>query len=376
MFRYRALRDALSERASKLVRRARVGPDDPPQTFWALREVSLDIPRGQVVGVIGRNGAGKSTLLKILSRITSPTEGGADLYGRVGSLLEVGTGFHPELTGRENIFLNGAILGMRRSEVLRLAFAVAAHLETDILFVDEVLAVGDAEFQRKCLDKMQNVVRDGRTIMFVSHNMAAVKSLCQRAVLFDGGRVVRDGAVDEVVDAYLATGRVAADDGFVPNDVPRSGTGEARLRRVLIRDQSIASVSQVYLGDTFTVDMEFEVATAVRDAVVGVGLSSLDGVRFASTYSIDGGGEPWSFAPGRHRVSVDLDVVLLPRRYALDIVITRTDGYEIDYVQQVLDFTAVGVARAGRDNYPWPTVHGYVRPRSAWRRPEPVEASV
>ena len=401
MFRYRALRDTLAERASTLVRRVRRGAGDPPETFWALRDVSLEVPRGQVVGVIGRNGAGKSTLLKILSRITKPTEGGADLYGRVGSLLEVGTGFHPELTGRENIFLNGAILGMRRSEVLRnfdaivdfsgigtfldtpvkryssgmyvrLAFAVAAHLETEILFVDEVLAVGDAEFQRRCLDKMQNVVRDGRTIIFVSHNMAAVKSLCQRAVLFHAGRVAQDGPVDAVVDAYLATGRVSADDGFVPDDVPRSGTGEARLRRIVIRDASVASASQIYLGDPFTVEMEFEVTAPVKDAVIGVGLSSLDGVRFATTYNIDGGGQPWSFAPGRHRIAVELDMVLLPRRYTIDVVITRTDGYEIDFVQQVLDFVAVGVARSGRDTHPWPTVHGYVRPKSAWRQPEQV----
>ncbi len=399
------LRHVIESAVRSPFRKRQEAPKRTKEEFWALQDVSFDIRQGEAVAVVGRNGSGKSTLLKLVSRITAPTRGRIRYKGRVASLLEVGTGFHPELTGRENIFMNAALLGMRRAEIrrkfdeivafsevekfldtpvkryssgmyVRLAFGVAAHLEPEILLVDEVLAVGDATFQKKCLGKMGDVVQQGRTIMFVSHNMAAVKSLCQRAVLFDGGRVVRDGAVDDVVDAYLATGRVSADDGFVPNDVPRSGTGEARLRRVLIRDQSIASVSQVYLGDTFTVDMEFEVTTAVRDAVVGVGLSSLDGVRFASTYSIDGGGEPWSFAPGRHRVSVDLDVVLLPRRYALDIVITRTDGYEIDYVQQVLDFTAVGVARAGRDNYPWPTVHGYVRPRSAWRQPEPVEAAV
>ena len=192
-----------------------------------------------------------------------PTEGDADLYGRVGSLLEVGTGFHPELTGRENIYLNGAILGMRRAEIarkfdaivdfsgvarfldtpvkryssgmyVRLAFAVAAHLETEILLVDEVLAVGDAEFQRKCLDKMQTVVREGRTVLFVSHNMAAVKSLCQRAVLLDGGRVRRDGPVDEVVDAYLSSATPIAEDGRISDDAPRAGSGGARFRRVMV----------------------------------------------------------------------------------------------------------------------------------------------
>src|SRR5438477_9883321 len=201
------------------------------ETFWALRDVSFDVKRGEVVGIIGRNGAGKSTLLKILSRITQPTTGEIDLYGRVGSLLEVGTGFHSELTGRENIFLNGAILGMSRGEIrkqfdaivdfagvekfldtpvkhyssgmyMRLAFAVAAHLKSEILIVDEVLAVGDQEFQRKCLGKMRDVASDGRTVVLVSHNMAAVTSLCSRAVVLRAGRVAYAGGIDHAVAEY------------------------------------------------------------------------------------------------------------------------------------------------------------------------------
>jgi lipopolysaccharide transport system ATP-binding protein len=397
MFRYRALRDALAESAARLVRRRRGGAAGSRQLFWALRDVTLDVPRGQVVAVIGRNGAGKSTLLKILSRITRPTVGGADIYGRVGSLLEVGTGFHPELTGRENIFLNGAILGMRRGEVqnnfdaivdfsgiaqfldtpvkryssgmyVRLAFAVAAHLETEILFVDEVLAVGDAEFQRKCLDKMQSVVRDGRTIVFVSHNMAAVKSLCQRAVLFDAGRVVRDGAVDAVVDAYLSTGRAAAADGVVPAGAPRTGSGEARLRQLFLHDGNGQPASQLYLGDRVSVEMTFEVIEPLSDVVVAVGVSSLDGVRAATVYSTALGQPAWSFEPGLHQVTAEIDVALMPRQYTLDVAIARTGGNEIDYVQQAFDFTALAVARSGPDSYPWSTVHGYVRPPAHWRR--------
>jgi lipopolysaccharide transport system ATP-binding protein len=205
------------------------------RTFWALRDVSFEIQPGEVVGIIGRNGAGKSTLLKILARITEPTVGYADLYGRVGSLLEVGTGFHPELTGRENIFLNGAILGMPRREIerkfdqivafseietfidtmvkhyssgmyMRLAFAVAAHLEPEILLIDEVLAVGDLEFQRKCLGKMEDVSRLGRTVVFVSHNMSAVTRLCSRAVLLDHGRVIASGPTPAVVAEYVFKG--------------------------------------------------------------------------------------------------------------------------------------------------------------------------
>src|SRR4051794_10724945 len=203
------------------------------RTFWALRDLTVDIAPGEVVGVIGRNGAGKSTLLKVLSRITEPTEGEVDLYGRVGCLLEVGTGFHSELTGRDNIFLSGAVLGMRRAEItrkfddivafaevaafldtpikhyssgmtMRLAFSVAAHLDPEILIIDEVLAVGDAAFQEKCLGKMGDAARQGRTILFVSHNMAAVRSLCRRVLLLDGGRILMDGGVDACISRYLA----------------------------------------------------------------------------------------------------------------------------------------------------------------------------
>jgi lipopolysaccharide transport system ATP-binding protein len=225
-------------RASKLLRGQATGAAELDETIWALRGVSFEVGRGEVVGVIGHNGAGKSTLLKVLSQITEPTVGFAEIHGRVGSLLEVGTGFHPELTGRENVYLNGAILGMTRSEIvskfdeivdfsgiekfidtpvkhyssgmaLRLAFSVAAHLEPEILLVDEVLAVGDAEFQRKCLGKMGDVAQAGRTILLVSHNMAAITDLCERALLLDAGRVTAEGNPAEVVAQYLAAGGIA-----------------------------------------------------------------------------------------------------------------------------------------------------------------------
>src|SRR5688500_6015076 len=224
--RYKTARDSLAG----LFRRGAKAPSK--ETIWALQDVSFEASHGEAIGIIGRNGAGKSTLLKILSRITEPTAGVARLYGRVGSLLEVGTGFHPELTGRENIFLNGAILGMRRAEIarkldeivafseieqfldtpvkryssgmyVRLAFAVAAHLDTDVMIVDEVLAVGDAKFQRKCLDKMEDVGRHGRTVLFVSHNLSLVTRLCPRAVLLENGRVSADGGAHDVVRRYL-----------------------------------------------------------------------------------------------------------------------------------------------------------------------------
>src|SRR6202140_645996 len=234
---HRSLQDMVTEallspfrRAARMLGRP-AGAADLDQTFWAVRDVSLEVKHGEIVGIVGRNGAGKSTLLKILSRITEPTEGWGDIYGRVGSLLEVGTGFHPELTGRENLFLNGAILGMKKIEIerkfdeivafaaiekfidmpvkhyssgmyVRLAFAVAAHLEPEILLVDEVLAVGDTAFQRKCLGKMSEVSRQGRTVVLVSHQMNQIRRLCHRVVWVDGGHIRMTGAAHEVVSAY------------------------------------------------------------------------------------------------------------------------------------------------------------------------------
>ncbi|MFU8773615.1 MAG: ABC transporter ATP-binding protein, partial [Anaerolineales bacterium] len=237
---YQTLRDSLAAAitaplrgAKSLLRSSDGGQSQPSDRIWALRDVSFEVQRGQILGIIGRNGAGKSTLLKILSRVTEPTEGLAEIRGRVGSLLEVGTGFHPELTGRENIYLNGAILGMKRTEIdqkfdeivgfsevekfidtpvkryssgmyLRLAFAVAAHLEPEILVVDEVLAVGDAEFQRKCLGKMTDVAQEGRTVLFVSHNMSAILRLTEETLLLDQGHLVLRAPTAEVVDAYIS----------------------------------------------------------------------------------------------------------------------------------------------------------------------------
>lgn len=260
--RYVALRDVLSRQARSLGRRIfrrKTEHETRYEEFWALRDVDFQVRRGECVGIVGRNGAGKSTLLKVLSRITEPTVGGFRCRGRIASLLEVGTGFHPELTGRENIYLNGAILGMRREEIrrkfdeivafseidnfldtpvkyyssgmyTRLAFAVAAHLEPEILVVDEVLAVGDAAFQKKCLGKMSEVAHGGRTVLFVSHNMQAVTTLCNSAVLLRKGRVVRTGSAAEVVSAYLSEGEHTADTSWRGRD----GDDNLALRSVEI----------------------------------------------------------------------------------------------------------------------------------------------
>jgi homopolymeric O-antigen transport system ATP-binding protein len=286
---YHTLRDVVTDAVKLPFRRRRAhSSSNGDETISALRDVSFEIRPGETVGIIGRNGAGKSTLLKILSRITEPTTGRADLYGRVASLLEVGTGFHFELTGRENIFLNGAILGMRRAEIkrrfdeivsfaeiekfidtpvkhyssgmyLRLAFAVAAHLEPEILIVDEVLAVGDARFQRKCLNKMQAIGDGGRTVLFVSHDMSAVTRLCPRTILLDGGRVLRDGSSHEVVGAYLSSdlGTTAAREW--PDLTRAPGNDIVRLRAVRVRAEDGGVTNAVDIRRPVGVEMEFEV---------------------------------------------------------------------------------------------------------------------
>jgi lipopolysaccharide transport system ATP-binding protein len=406
-FQYEALRDQIADAGRSLMRSLRgiAAESRPSPTFWALSNVSFEIPRGQVVGIIGRNGAGKSTLLKILARITRPTEGYADLYGRVGSLLEVGTGFHPELTGRENILLNGAILGMRRAEIarsfdaivdfsgvaafldtpvkryssgmyVRLAFAVAAHLETEILLVDEVLAVGDAEFQRRCLGKMQDVVRHGRTVLFVSHNMAAVKSLCERVVLLANGRVVADGHVDDVVDGYLTAAPITGSDGRIPENAPRVGSGEAKFRAVTCTTADGSTRHELYMGEPMRLNVDFEVASAVPDAVVEIGISTLDGTRVATMFSVDEGRAPERLSRGSWRVQLDLSATLLPRSYVVDVGLHRASfGSTIDWVERVTEFTVLGISSSGADKYFATQTRGFFRPAARWSLEEAKETN-
>jgi lipopolysaccharide transport system ATP-binding protein len=273
---------------------------------WALEDVSFELKRGEVLGIVGRNGAGKSTLLKILSRITDPTRGRAEVRGRVGSLLEVGTGFHPELSGRDNVYLNGSILGMDRGYIdrrfeeivefsgverfidtpvkryssgmyLRLAFAVAAHLEPDILIVDEVLAVGDAAFQKKCLGKLGSVAQEGRTILFVSHNMAAVRALCHTALLIEGGRVAVSGSVDRVVEHYL-NDNDASDAVVVWGPDSPYQTHEIRLLRAAVTDEAGQPAALLDCGRPFLMEVEYEVLSPLAGVRVGMMLRNDEGV--------------------------------------------------------------------------------------------------
>ncbi len=279
----------------------------PRENFWALEDVSFDVQPGECVGIIGRNGAGKSTLLKILSRITAPSVGRAQITGRVGSLLEVGTGFHPELTGRENVFLNGAILGMRRGEIrrrfesivdfagveqfidtpvkryssgmyVRLAFAVAAHLESEVLIVDEVLAVGDLEFQRKCLGKMQDVASSGRTVLFVSHNMSAVQRLCKRGVLLRRGKVAAAGEIDDVVSEYLSYLRDSAATAFSEDNPERLGSGAVRVTTARILDELGHPTRHLRAGRPATFEFHYRNPASARSANIFMTLYNQLGV--------------------------------------------------------------------------------------------------
>ena len=316
---YRTLREALMDLAKTPVRRFRTGSaHSQVEDFWALEDVSLQIRPGEVVGVVGRNGAGKSTLLKILSRVTKPTTGRVTLNGRVGSLLEVGTGFHPELTGRENIYLNGAILGMSRREItskfdeivefaeisqfldtpvkryssgmyVRLAFAVAAHLEPEILLVDEVLAVGDAAFQRKCLGKMGQVARQGRTILFVSHNMAAITRLCERALWLERGRLHDSGDAEQIVARYLASG--SADGGEVTygaNGHKAPGSEYIKLEAIRVRGSDGLVTSSLDVRLQFTLEVQYRVLRRASNLRVGVRLNAHDGTALLSSTDMDG----------------------------------------------------------------------------------------
>ena len=312
--RYRTLRESLVETfRAPFRRREKPGaPSRQATDFWALRDVSFEVRRGEVLGIIGRNGAGKSTLLKVLSRITEPTTGRIRIGGRVASLLEVGTGFHPELTGRENIFLNGAILGMHRAEIkakfdeivafaevekfldtpvkryssgmyVRLAFAVAAHLEPEILIVDEVLAVGDVDFQRKCLGKMQDVAKgQGRTVLFVSHNMGAVRSLCSTGIVMRQGKIILKSNIAEAVDGYLAaTDTQGAIITWEKASAPAASY--IRFRRAFIRNASGEQALEIDNTEPFDLCLEYEVLSAATNLRIGFFMQTAEGTNLCGS---------------------------------------------------------------------------------------------
>jgi lipopolysaccharide transport system ATP-binding protein len=370
--RYVALRDVIGREIRNIARKSldmmrgrQVLHGDEIEEFWALRDVNFEIKQGEVVGIIGRNGAGKSTLLKILSRITEPTEGRVLLRGRVGSLLEVGTGFHAELTGRENIYLNGAILGMTRREIakkfdeivafaeverfldtpvkryssgmyVRLAFAVAAHLEPDILIVDEVLAVGDTEFQQKCLGKMDDVSRhEGRTVLLVSHNLGVINKLCRKAIWLDQGCIRQSGLPGELVKAYLGQNILGHDRIVRLDDLPRRWAEANELRLKSLEWLCDLPLKQ---GEELKARIVFETHAPVANIAMGIGFSDLTGNRVL-TYDTDlrDGYRPSLPRPGVYSVDVEISALpLQPYAYGLDVGCRAGDSYALDYIPTAL----------------------------------------
>ena len=366
----------------------------PSEDFWALKDVSFEVKQGDILGIIGRNGAGKSTLLKILSRITEPTVGQVRIRGRVSSLLEVGTGFHPELTGRENIFLNGAILGMTRAEIarnfdgivdfagieqfldtpvkhyssgmyVRLGFAVAAHLEPEILIVDEVLAVGDAAFQEKCLGKMKTVASNGRTVLFVSHNMGAHQSLCDRALLFDCGRITLDADVPSAVSKYISTRPPeAAIDKL--EDRPRDGTGEARIISLRFEDDQSNLVTHFRMGEPMNIIVRAHFAARVVNPTFGVNFMTDTGIMVADCRSSHYGlniGAVNGLVEYRMRIA---SLPLYPRTYVVEPWVADSGCLsDFDWVHNAASF----VVTSGPNFMRGATVtsdHGIAHMRSDW----------
>ncbi len=385
-------------RLRRLARGHAAGAADLNETIWALRDVGFEIGHGEVVGIIGRNGAGKSTLLKILSRISEPSEGFVEVHGLVGSLLEVGTGFHQELTGRENIYLNGAILGMRKGEIdrkfdeivafaevnrfldtpvkhyssgmqTRLGFAVAAHLDPEILLVDEVLAVGDANFQRKCLNKMHDVSQQGRTVIFVSHNMPAVVRLCPRAILIDQGQVVRDGPSHEVVSAYLDSGSgcIASREWRGSDHAPSSEVG--RLLAVRVRGEDGELQETFDIRRPVVIEMEYEILQSGHVVIAYNNVDTQEGVELFSALDLDPQWRRCPRPPGQYITTVQIpgnflnEGMHLVTSGVLTLHPPKVQFYEHDAVAfHIVDSPGDDTAR-GDWSHPLP---GAIRPTLKW----------
>lgn len=401
---YKTLRDVLTDAMFTPFRRlfGNLNSDDlqcairNPQSegwIWALKDVSFEVEQGEVIGIIGRNGAGKTTLLKILSQITGPTEGYADVRGRVGSLLEVGTGFHPELTGRENVYLNGAILGMKKEEIdrkfdeivsfaevekfidtpvkrystgmqVRLAFAVAAHLEPEILLVDEVLAVGDARFQKRCLGKMDDVAKSGRTVLFVSHNMQAVSLLCNRAILLEEGKVVADGPARQVVSEYLATeSKQAAQETWSSENAPGNEVVKLRSVRTLNEEREVSH--EFNMGEAITLEVEFWCLRKAR-ILTSFHVYNDQGMLLFTTENLHNEWGQIEYEPGFYQCSCTIPSNLfIDGRYYATVYLSRGPGARIDvHEPEVISFE-VKDDGSGRGDYmgEW---RGLIRPLLPW----------
>jgi lipopolysaccharide transport system ATP-binding protein len=392
--RIRGLEDPYSK-AGEVNDRTQSGQGD---YVWSLKNIDFEVKKGEVLGIIGNNGAGKSTLLKILSQITSPTKGSVKTKGRIASLLEVGTGFHPDLTGLENIYLNGSILGMRKVEItrkldeiiefsgvakyidtpvkryssgmmVRLGFAVAAHLEPEILVVDEVLAVGDAEFQRKCTGKMQDVSRAGRTILFVSHNMTAVKSLCKTGIYLKNGSIVTTGKISEVVGTYLSSNRQIAETGIIPENFEGDkGDRSTRIKLVRLENTKSEPVKELFFGESFSVKIEFESFDKLNECTACILIGTTEGDNFIiardPNYNVQ---STRTFEKGMNSITVTFNSRIMPGRYSLSFgLFLAKSGATVQWVEHVYEFSVSQTGVADGDDYPYYTRLAYVEPVTKW----------
>ena len=363
---------------------------------WALQDISFDVKQGDIIGIIGKNGAGKSTLLKILSKVTGPSKGTIKSKGRIAALLEVGTGFHPELTGRENIFLNGTILGMTKKEVatkldeivefagveryldtpvkryssgmmVRLGFSVAAHLEPEILIVDEVLAVGDAEFQKKCIGKMSDVAKGGRTILFVSHNMGSIKALCNKGILLENGRKVFEGSVNDTIAKYVINKVDTTEKGLILPEMRKSNTGEAAIDRISMLSKDKKLVEELYYKQSINLKINFTSSQIIKDALLDVKIISQEGMVISHCMNTINGQDPFLIQTGEREAYVNLENDLAPGNYSITAGIHYSNGLTIDMVEDVYSFTVLKASDEDNGHYPYEWSHGYMHPKASWQ---------
>lgn len=363
---------------------------------WALQDINFNVNAGEVLGIIGKNGAGKSTLLKVLSRVTDPSVGSIKIKGRIGSLLEVGTGFHPDLTGRENIFLNGAILGMTKSEIrskfdeivdfagiqkyidtpvkryssgmyVRLAFAVAAHLEPEILIVDEVLAVGDAEFQEKCVGKMKSVSGEGRTVLFVSHNMGTIRSLCTRGILLRNGKMVLDSNIETAIDSYLKTNAKRLSDGSIPEGASLQNSGDGRITSIKTSDFKNEATSDFFYNSPIHLEIDFDSEIELDRALIGIQIKNSlnESIQdFVNVYDNVNLG----VRKGRNTYKVTLNNAMHPGKYYLNITLARFNGVPLDSLESIVELNISNMGEIAESGYPFAWYNGYLKGSATWQQ--------
>jgi lipopolysaccharide transport system ATP-binding protein len=365
---------------------------------WALKDINFEINKGEVVGIIGKNGAGKSTLLKILSKVTEPTQGKLKYKGRLASLLEVGTGFHPELSGRDNVFLNGAILGMKKHEIakkfdeiiafsgvekyidtpvkryssgmyVRLAFSVAAHLDPDILIIDEVLAVGDQEFQNQCIEKMRSVAKQGNTVVFVSHNLPTVKSFCSHGIFMKHGGIVMQGKINEAINEYLTENKDVAETGIIPKDFFRvHRTPGATLTKVSCINSVNELCKEFAFGEKIIIQLEFEVDKVINPITVDVLIGMTSGEQFAIVSELTKEIFNELNKIGTHRIEIEINEQILPGIYSLTgSIADQASGINFDFVENVFTFSVSNVSKDGGIDYPYTVSHGFINLKSQWK---------